>query len=374
MTSPRPMGPRRLLLPLTLVALLAGAVGGLAGGTLVTLTSEDEEAKTPATPTARPEPRAALPGAASVVEVVRQAELAVVTVRSDLPPARDSGGGLVERTNVGSGVIIDEDGFVVTNEHVVRDAARLTVLLSDGEERPASLVGDDRPFTDLAVLRIQPGGLTALSLGNSDDLSLGETVVAIGSALFEFRNSVTVGVVSGLHRSWPREGVVMEDLVQTDAAVNHGNSGGALLNLRGELVGLNTTVVRSTETGEIVEGVAFAISSNTIQPIARAIVERGRYPRPFLGIVHRELTPQVAALNNLPVAEGAVVMELTPDSPAQEAGIRVGDIIVRMGDADVNAETPFINALARLRPGETAPIQIIRDGDEITLDVKVALR
>ena len=374
MTSPRPMGPRRLLLPLTLVALLAGAVGGLAGGTLVTLTSEDEEAKAPATPTARPEPRATVPGAASVVEVVRQAELAVVTVRSDLPPARDSGGGLVERTNVGSGVIIDEDGFVVTNEHVVRDAARLTVLLSDGEERPASLVGDDRPFTDLAVLRIQAGGLTALNLGDSDALSLGESVIAIGSVLFEFRNSVTVGVVSGLHRSWPREGVIMEDLIQTDAAINHGNSGGALLNLRGELVGLNTTVVRSTESGEVVEGVAFAISSNGIGPIARAIVERGHYPRPFLGVVHQELTPLLAALNDLPVAEGALVTEVTPESPAEAGGIRVGDIILQMGDLQVTAQTPFINALARLGSGETVPIRLIRDGQEIRLDVTVGLR
>jgi len=374
MDLPRFVGAGRPLLPLVLIALLAGAVGGLAGGTLVSLTSDGDETATRVTPTAEAERRVALPADASVVEVVKRAGPAVVTIVADLPPARDASGRLVDRSNVGSGVIIDEGGFVVTNEHVVRDAAQLRVILSDGDERPASLVGDDRPFSDLAVLRIQPGRLTALSLGDSDELSLGETVVAIGSTLLQFRNSVTVGAVSGLHRSWPREGVVMEDLVQTDAAINHGNSGGALLNLRAELVGLSTTVVRSTEAGEIVEGLAFAISSNTIGPIARAIIERGRYPRPFLGVVHREVTPLLAALNNLSVEEGALVTEVTPDSPAQEAGIRVGDVILRMGDVEVTADMPFINALARLHPGETVPFTLVRDGKEITLDVTLDLR
>jgi 2-alkenal reductase len=344
----------------------------LVGGVLVRLTSdEDNVATTAGAPEAR---RVVVDEESAVTEVVQEAGPAVVAVISETQPQRDSSGRLTTETAIGSGVIIDEQGFVITNEHVVRDAATVRVILHDGEEKPASLVGDDRPFTDLAVLRIQPGDLTAVPLGDSDALAPGQRVIAIGNTLSEFQNTVTLGVVSGLHRSWRREGMVMEDLVQTDAAINHGNSGGALLNTEGELVGLNTTVVRTTEAGETVEGVAFAISSNTIAPIAGAIMERGRYPRPFLGIVHLDVNPTVAQINNLPVSNGAYVAEVTPDSPAEAAGIQQGDIVVRMGDMTLSEDMPFINALSRLEPNRETEIAINRGGSEITLEVTPALR
>jgi S1-C subfamily serine protease len=363
----------RTVLIFVVLALLAGAVGGTVGGALVRLTSEEEGAATTATDST--EERRVLVGEESaVIEVVRKAEPAVVAVIAEGHPQRDSFGRVTTETSVGSGVIVDEGGFVITNEHVLRDAVSLRVVLHNGEEKPASLVADDQPFTDLAILRIQPGGLTALPFGDSDALALGQRVIAIGNTLSEFRNTVTLGVVSGLHRRWSRNGVVMEDLVQTDAAINHGNSGGALLNTQGELVGLSTTVVRTTEAGETVEGVAFALSSNSIAPIVRAAIERGGYPRPFLGIVHLDLNPLVAQVNGLPVPYGAYVTEVTPDSPAAEGGIQEGDIIVRMGGMSLDEDMPFINALGRLQPNRKAEIVVNRGGREIVLEVTLALR
>jgi len=363
----------RTVLIFVVLALLAGAVGGTVGGTLVRLTSEEEDTATTTTGSVE-EGQVVVSEESAVVEVVREAEPAVVAVISEGRPVRDSLGRVMAETAVGSGVIIDESGFLITNEHVVRGAVTLRVILHDGEEKPASLVGDDQPFTDLAVLRIEREGLTAVPFGDSDALVPGQSVVAIGNTLSEFRNTVTLGVVSGLHRRWPRNGVVMEDLVQTDAAINHGSSGGALLNTRGELVGLSTTVVRSTEAGETVEGVAFALSSNTIAPVARAIIERGRYPRPFLGIAHLDVDPQVAQLNGLPVPYGAYVTDVTPGSPAAEAGLQQGDIIVRMGDVPLDEDTPFINALGRLEPNQKTEIVVDREGREIALQATLALR
>ena len=178
---------------------------------------------------------------------------------------------------VGSGFIVDNRGFIVTNEHVIHDIGKLTVVLSNGDERPAQLVTHDAPFTDLAVIKIPQGGLRPLRWGDSGRLSLGEPVVAIGTALFEFRNSVTVGVVSGLERRWLREGVYMEDLMQTDALLNAGNSGGPLVTLDGEVIGINSTVVRTVNGVDIVTGVAFAISSRTVQPIVQGIIDKGHY-------------------------------------------------------------------------------------------------
>jgi serine protease Do len=363
----------RTVLLLAVLTLLAGGIGGLAGGMLVSMTSEEDGAATTAAGPAEAR-RVVVSEESAVTDVVAKAGPAVVAVITETQPQRDSLGRTTAETVIGSGVIVDDRGFVITNEHVIRDAVNVKVILESGEEKPASVLGDDRPFTDLAVLRIQPGDLTAVPFGDSDALALGERVIAIGNTLSEFRNTVTLGVVSGLHRTWPRNGAVMEDLVQTDAAINHGNSGGALLNTQGELIGLNTTVVRTTEAGEVVEGVAFALSSNTIAPIAQAIIERGRYPRPFFGVVHLDVNPTLALVNNLPVTYGAYVTEVTPDSPAGEAGIQQGDIIVRMGDISLSEDMPFINALGRLEPNQKTAIVINRGGTELTLEVTLALR
>lgn len=363
------------LATLAVVALLAGLVGGLVGG-VVTRFTTGADGEVAGEPPPRAEERVIIHEESAVTEAVARAIPAVVTIVNELLPAQDARGRPVEETAVGSGVVIDERGYIVTNEHVVRDSVRLTVVFNDGRERAASLIGDDYPFTDLAVIQVEPGseGLEAIPFGNSDALTLGQTVVAVGTALFEFEGTVTVGVVSGLHRRWSRNGVIMEDLVQTDAAVNHGNSGGALLDTRGELMGLNTTVIRSTEEGQAVEGVAFAISSNTIAPITEAIIEDGSYARAYLGVVHQDVTPEVAGAAGLPVDHGALILDVSADTPAAEAGLRPGDIIMRMGDYGLDEDMPFINALARLRPQQTVSFVIYRDEHRLTVDVTMGLR
>lgn len=366
---------RWLLVGLICVALLSGLVGGLVGG-LVTRLATDGEELAVAEPTVEVYQRAVVQEASAVTEAVDRAIPSVVTVVTEQQPREDALGRVVEETAVGSGVIIDSRGYVVTNEHVVQGAVRLTVVLHNGQEHTASLVDEDDPFMDLAVLKIRGGngGFEAISFGDSDALTLGETVVAVGTALMEFDSTVTVGVVSGLHRRWSRNGVVMEDLVQTDAAINHGNSGGALLNMRGELVGLNTTVIRSTEEGQVVEGVAFALSSNMVAPIVQTMIEEGSYPRAFLGVTHGDLTPDMKLVDGAPVDQGALVTSVSPGTPAEEAGLQAGDIIVRMGDQALDEEHPFINVLGRLKPGEVVPFVIYRDGARLTVEVTMGLR
>jgi 2-alkenal reductase len=298
----------------------------------------------------------------------------VVTVVNQGAEHTDEQGQIFGSYSVGSGFIIDERGFVVTNEHVIRDAVALTVVLANGEERPAELVSRDSPFTDLAVLRIPAGKLQPLRWGDSDRLVLGETVVALGTALFEFRNSVTVGVVSGLQRRWLREGVFMEDLIQTDAMVNAGNSGGPLVNLAGEVVGINSTVVRTVGDVTTVTGVSFAISSRTMQPVVQSIIDRGSYPRPYFGIDHQDLDSEMLVEQRLPLEHGARVLRVYGDSPAAKAGIQAGDVVLRIGGSDVTETTPFINALSRVGVNDRLDVQVWREGRILNTSVQVTPR
>jgi len=350
--------PLRLVVPLLVVALVGGAV---AGGAVSLLLEGDGQGAGSAGNT---RPPLDLPAASEdvVARVAAYAVPSVVTIINEQPPRVDSLGRLVESVSVGSGVIVDERGFIITNEHVIHDPGNLRVVLSDGEERPATLVSHDAPFTDLAVVRVPQGNLRALPFGDSGDLVPGQTVLAIGSALFEFRNSVSVGVVSGLGRRWLREGVYMEDLIQTDAAINSGNSGGPLINLKGEVVGVMANVVRRYGPAENIYGISFVISSRTILPIARSIIERGSFPRPYFGIDHENIDAEFAAANNLRVDRGALVRRVIDAGPADAAGIEVGDVILRIGRNDLTEQLPFVNALALTQIGETAPVQILRDG------------
>jgi S1-C subfamily serine protease len=175
-------------------------------------------------------------------------------------------------------------------------------------------------------------------------------------------------VISGLERRWQRDGIFMEGLIQTDAAVNPGNSGGALIDSQGRLVGMPTSVVRS-DNGRTVEGVAFAIPSKAIEDVANQIIETGSTRRAYLGVAHVDVTPELAAARQLEVNRGALVSSVGEGTPADEAGMEEGDIILRMGDLDVTADLPFLNVLMRLEPGATVPALINRDGNEITLQV-----
>jgi len=278
--------------------------------------------------------------------------------------------------DVGSGIILDTQGHIVTNAHVVLGTDSLVVILADGSERPAILIGHDSPFTDIAVLQISPGGLFPVTAGNSSELALGETVIAIGNPLAEFEGSVTVGVVSGLNRTRLVDGVKQTDMIQTDAAVNNGNSGGALVDLQGQFVGMPTLVLRQSRSGQPVDGIAFALPSNRVLAIAQGIIaEGGQYPRPSLQLEHVDLTTE--SLSRLPrtsVREGALVAAVVSGGAADLAGIQAGDVITQVGDTVINPDSPLYNALLRFEPEETARVVLNRNGRIIEAEVRLAKR
>jgi 2-alkenal reductase len=302
----------------------------------------------------------------AIADAVRRARPAVVRIESASRRSFD----------VGSGIVISQEGYILTNAHVVMGTDDLKVVFEDGSERPAVLIGHDYPFNDIAVLQVAPVGLTVMEVGDSSRLEPGEAVVAIGNPLGELFGSVTAGVVSGVNRSRILDGMRHDDIIQTDAAVNSGNSGGALINLAGQLVGVPTTILRQTSGGQAVEGIAFAIPSNRAMEVARQIIAaRGPIPRPTLELEHIDLNEEVAArLPALATSSGAVVLTIRQGGVAAEAGIRAGDVIVRLGDTPVDGQTPLLNALAMHRPGETVKVVLNRNGRIIETEVRLAQR
>jgi S1-C subfamily serine protease len=278
--------------------------------------------------------------------------------------------------DVGSGVVLDGQGHILTNAHVVLNTDSLTVVLADGSERRAILLGHDLPFTDMAVIQVGPGGLTPIDVGDSSQLVLGQTAIAIGNPLASFDGSVTVGAISGLDRQRKFDTVLQKDLIQTDAALNEGNSGGALINLEGQFIGMPTAVLRQSQTGSSVEGIAFALPANRVIPIARRIVVDGAsYPRPSLGLDHVDLTPE--ALSRLPrvaVEQGALVTQIDPDGPGGRGGIRAGDVITQVGDQAIDEQTPLLNALMAHQPGDAVRFVLNRNDRIIEVEVRLGKR
>ena len=305
----------------------------------------------------------------TITQVVENVQPAVVTVVGTTPGQMTFFGQSSDSTVSGSGVIITQDGYILTNNHVVEDTNELTVILSDGTELEATVVNTDS-FADLAVLKVEGAMPGVAVLGNSDNLKPGETVIAIGSPLGDFRNSVTVGVVSATGRSLDTgNGYEMENLIQTDAAINSGNSGGPLVNLAGEVVGINSAVVRGSSTSAIAEGLGFAIPSNTALLISQQIITKGYFARPYMGVSIQQIDPSTATRYNLPVEWGAYVTRVGSGSPAESAGIRQGDIIVRMGDLQFDEETQFVNALFNYQPGDVVEVEAVRNSEHITMQV-----
>ncbi|BBB47819.1 S1C family serine protease [Pelolinea submarina] len=305
----------------------------------------------------------------TITQVVEKVQPTVVTVVGTTPGQMTFFGYSGDSTVSGSGVIITQDGYILTNNHVVEDTNELTVILSDGSELGATVVSTDS-FADLAVLKVEGDMPSVAVLGNSDNLKPGETVIAIGSPLGDFRNSVTVGVVSATGRSLDTgKGYEMENLIQTDAAINSGNSGGPLVNLAGEVVGINSAVVRGSSTSAIAEGLGFAIPSNTALLISQQIITKGYFARPYMGVSIQQIDPSTAARYNLPVEWGAYVTRVGSGSPAESAGIRQGDIIVRMGDLHFDEDTQFVNALFNYQPGDVVEVEVVRNNAHITMQV-----
>ena len=273
-----------------------------------------------------------------------------------------------EQLSAGSGVIVDADrGYVLTNNHVIEDADDIVVRLKDRREYQAELIGRD-PGTDIAVLKIKAKGLTALPFGNSDQLQVGDFVVAIGNP-FGLGQTVTSGIVSALGRSGLNiEGY--EDFIQTDASINPGNSGGALVNLRGELVGINTAII-GPAGGNV--GIGFAVPSNMARVVLDQLIEYGEVKRGQLGVIIQDISAELAQALGLETTNGAVVTEVAPGSAAQTAGIQPGDVIVAVDGRPVRNSGDLRNRIGLLRIGSNTRITLIREGRELTVDARIGI-
>ncbi len=269
-----------------------------------------------------------------------------------------------EFQSAGSGVIVDAGrGLLLTNHHVIENASEITVTLLDNRSMMANVIGSDAA-SHLAVLQIDATNLTELRFGNSDSLNVGDYVVAIGNP-FGFSHTVTSGIVSGLGRSGVNpDRNAYEDFIQTDASINPGNSGGALVDLRGMLVGINSAII-SRGGGNI--GIGFAIPVNMVRNVMDQLVEFGEVRRGLLGVTINSITPEVAELYELENTAGAIVVEVSPNSAAEAAGIEVEDIIVSIDGNAVTDSGALRNMIGLLRPGDSVDVGIIRNGREISL-------
>lgn len=297
----------------------------------------------------------------------------------NIPESAPEEGGQLRRIGGGSGFIIEPNGLIVTNRHVVADdAAVYTVVLSDGTTYSANILAKD-PVLDVALIKIEARGLPTLELGDSDGIRIGQTTIAIGYALAEFGNTVTQGVVSGIgRRVQAGNGMglneVIDEAIQTDAAINPGNSGGPLLNLAGDVIGINTAVSRE---GQLV---GFAIPINTVKRTIESVRTHGRIIRPWLGVRHVPVTPRLAEENKLPVKYGVLIVKgsteeqaaVVPGSPANKAGIVEHDILLEINGSKLEEKTSLAQEIGKYQVGENIRIKLLRNGKEIETIVTLA--
>ncbi len=264
---------------------------------------------------------------------------------------------------MGSGVIVSSDGFIITNYHVVKDAEEIKVLLSDKREFSGKVIGSD-PKTEISVVKIEANGLPTLKWGDSDALEVGAMVLAVGNP-FGLNQTVTMGIVSAVGRA--NVGIAdYEDFIQTDAAINPGNSGGALVNVRGELVGINTAIF-STSGGY--QGIGFAIPSNMVKSIMDSLVKKGKVIRGWLGVSIQSITPELAKQFNLKGEKGVLVSDVSENGPAEKAGLKRGDIIVEYDGKNTDDPNQFRNMVANTSPGEEHSLKVLRNEEVLTLKV-----
>jgi S1-C subfamily serine protease len=361
-----------------IVALLSATGGGIMGGLAGYALAGNRVLPQPTAPTTALTPSTTyltLTENSAIVSAVAQVKPAVVTVINTLPPQRGFFGQILEPQASGSGVIISEEGYIITNNHVVADSQSLEVIYSDDTKVPATLVGADA-FSDLAVLRVESEIPAMAALGDSGALQPGEPVIAIGSPLGDFKGTATVGVVSALDRRLEvGGGLTMEGLIQTDAAINQGNSGGPLVNALGQVIGINTAIVRGTGAGgAVAEGLGFAIPSNVVKEVAAQLVEHGQVRRPYLGVDWVSITPRIASAYSLPVEFGAYVQAVQPGGPADTGGLQPGDIITAIEGQSIDEENSLGTILMRFEPGQQVQIAAVREGQQITLQVTLGTR
>ena len=296
----------------------------------------------------------------AVVQAVELVGPSVVTIERGGKSERERGGH-------GSGFVFTPDGLILTNSHVVHDARSLHVSLADGRHMPAMLIGED-PDTDLAVIRVPASDLPALTLGDSRALRVGQLVIAIGNPL-GFHATVTAGVVSARGRSLrSKSGRLMDDIIQTDAALNPGNSGGPLVNSRGEVVGVNTAVISGAQ------GLCFAIAANTAQFVVGRLIRDGRIRRSYVGVAGQNtpLARQFVRFYSLPASSGILVASIEPNSPASSSGLQEGDVIIAFAGQPVEGIDQLHRLLGEERIGVPTPLTVIRRTEKLEISVTPA--
>jgi serine protease Do len=314
----------------------------------------------------------------AVVDVASKVSPSVVSITSKTV-TRGFFGNVQQAEGAGTGMIVTSDGLIMTNRHVVDDAnATYTVVTSDGKSYPAKVVSRDNT-NDIAFVRISASGLKPVELADSGTVKVGQRVIAIGNALGQFQNTVTEGIVSGLSRGVTAgdnsaiggNSEDLQDLLQTDAAINPGNSGGPLVNLEGQVVGINTAVA-----GQGAQNIGFAIPVNDAKPLIASVKSSGRIVRPYLGVRYVALDQQVAQANNLKLTQGAWIQAaddanpgVLPDSPAAKAGLKDGDIITKIGNTKIDATHSLQSLVGKYKVGDKVTMTINRDGKDQTVTV-----
>jgi 2-alkenal reductase len=313
------------------------------------------------------------PATMDAVTVAKQVGPAVVTVVNEQKKGHFLKPSTEEIAAEGSGFFIDQQGHIVTNNHVVAGGNEFQVIFEDGTEQPATLVGTD-PISDLAVLQVTGPAPAVLTLGDSSEVQVGQPVLAIGSALGSFTNTVTEGIVSALGRSLAENptdpGLHLTGLIQHDAAINPGNSGGPLVNTAGEVIGVNTLAVTQAEPGVSAQGLFFAIPANTVKRISAEIIANGKVVYPYLGISNTvNLTPGMAHFFGLSADQGVYVGKVIKDGPADKAGMKDDDVIVAIDGTELGEETSLTDVLFTHKPGDVVQVTVARGNNQQTLTV-----
>ena len=380
------------------LVFVLGLIIGLLGGALIVSAPGQILAQTSATPTtgnassttgnasstngnASQAGNAAQTGAASeypVVNIVKKVGPAVVTVINEQKASSGLGqAATLQPVGSGSGFIIDDQGHIVTNWHVVTGGEKFQVIFADGSTHDAKLIGSDQ-FSDLAVVQVSGKLPGTVAFGDSAKVEPGEPVLAMGSPLGAFTNTVTEGIVSAIGRTFPQSQSqgpqLYTNLIQHDAAINPGNSGGPLFDLNGDVIGVNTLGIPTDQNGQPVQGLFFAIPSNTVKTITTQLIAKGKVIYPYLGVSTQTVTADAAAQAGLPVDHGEYVVSVGAGTPAEKAGIQQGDIILSIDGTEINAQNSFEQLLFQHKPGDSVTLVIQRGNAQKTIKVTLGER
>ncbi|MFA4996055.1 MAG: trypsin-like peptidase domain-containing protein [Patescibacteria group bacterium] len=372
-----------LFIAIVVIAFIVGVIGGL-GGILVLSADNGNIAKKLglnfselSIPTIKTE-KLVLEESNAVIDASAKVSSAVVSIQQK-STVQDQFGQTYETGGSGTGFIITNDGLILTNKHVVTDTtAKYTVTMDDGKIYDAVVQSVD-PFQDIAVIKIDAKNLPVVELGDSDELKVGQWVVAVGNALGKFENTVTVGIISARNRTIEatddqgNNSESMDNVIQTDAAINSGNSGGPLVNLKGQVIGINTAVAADAQ------GIGFAIPINEAKSAIDSIKKTGRIIRPYLGVRYLPITKEIATANKYPVDYGALIVKgssdsqvaVVPSSPADKAGITENDIILEVNGDKIDENNGLIKLIQQYQVGDTVELKVLSNGDEKTVKVKL---